>query len=252
MRPESAAPTLANMSAPPRSTVMLPRLTCAVVAPGVVSVGSPAAARSHQTKQDVRVGPGGGKLLSSALQVTRVELPTALCAYLRMPYSAPLLTAPLGLARALVAIARQSGATPPARGAGRAARLELDRVAALTEGDLVQELAARLELVKWPDWVPRVGFGVPLGIDIAVGMDRKRPPDRPDPTKAVDCPLLAARLISAIRGPVFMRAAAPALSNLLNLWGGATPSGSWQIWRPVAPGTVRPLSCEDSTRDTNP
>lgn len=198
------------------------------------------------------MGPGGGKLLSSALQLARVELPTALCAYLRMPYAAPLLTAHLGLARALIAVARQRRTTPPARGAGRAARLELDLVAALSEGDLVQELAARLESVRWPDWVPRVGFVMPLGNDIGVGIDRKRSPNRPDPTKAVDCPLLAARLISAIRGPVFLREAAPALSNLLNLWSDVAPSGTWEIWLPVAPGTVRPLLCEDSTKDTNP
>ena len=191
-------------------------------------------------------------MLSSALQLARVELPTALCAYLRMPYAAPLLTAHLGLARALVAIARQFGATSPARGAVRAARLELDRVAALSEGDLVQELAARLESVRWPNWVPRVGFAMPLGNDIGVGIDRKKPPDPPDPTKGVHCPLLAARLISAIRGPVFLREAAPALSNLLNLWSGAAPSGTWEIWLPVAPGTVRPQLCEDSTKDTNP
>ena len=257
MRLESAAPTLANMSAPPRSTVMLPRLTPAAVAsataPDVASEGSsPAAAQGHQTTRDVRVGPGGGKLLSSALHLARVELPTALCAYLRMPYAAPLLTAHLGLARALVAIARQFGATPPVRGAGRAARLELDRVAALSEGDLVQVLAARLESVRWPDWVPRVGFAMPLGNDIGVGIDRKRPPAPPDPTKGVDCPLLAARLISAIRGAVFLRDAAPALSNLLNLWGGATPSGAWEIWLPVSPGTVSPLLYEDSTKNTNP
>ena len=241
------------MSAPPRSTVMLPRLTPTAVAPDLVAEGSArAAAQGLHTTRDVRVGPGGGKLLSSALQLARVELPTALCAYLRMPYAAPLLTAHLGLARALVAIARQFGATSPARGAGRAARLELDRVAALSEGDLVQELAARLESVRWPGWVPQVAFAMPLGNDIGVGIDRRRPPVPPDPTKAVDCPLLAARLISAIRGPVFLREAAPALSNLLNLWGGATPSGAWEIWLPVTPGTVRPLLCQDSTKDTNP
>jgi len=255
MRLESTGPPLANMSAPPRSIVMLPRLTLAAVAPDIVSEGStPAAAQGHQTTREVQVGPGGGRLLSSALHMARVQLPTALCAYLRMPYAAPLLTAHLGLARALVAVSRQWRTTPPARGAGRAARLELDRVAALPEGDLVQELAARLDSVRWPDWVPQVGFATPLGNDIGVGVgiDRKRPPDPPDPTKGVDCPLLAARLISAIRGPVFLRDAAPALSNLLNLWGGATPSGTWEIWLPVAPGTVRPLLCEDSTRNNKP
>ena len=91
---------------------------------------------------------------------------------------------------------------------------------------------------------------MPLGNDIAAGMDRERPPDRP---AGISCPLLAARVVSAIRGRVFLRDAAPALSNLLNLWGGATPSGTWEIWLPVPPGTVRPLVHDaSSTNDTNP
>jgi len=251
MRLESAAPTLANMSAPPRSTVMLPRLTSAVATPDALSDGSVAAtAERPQTTQEVRVGPGGGKLLSNALCMARVELPRAVCAHLRMPFVAPLLTAHLGLARALVAIARQAKDIQPARGVGRAARLALDRVVGLPEGDLVQELTARLESTAWPDWVPRVGFVMPLGSDIATCIDRRRPPDVP---AGISCPLLAARVVSAIRGTVFLRDAAPALSNLLNLWGGATPSGTWEIWLPVPPGTVRPrLHDASSTKDTNP
>jgi hypothetical protein len=56
----------------------------------------------------------------------------------------------------------------------------------------------------------------------------------------VICPLLAARLVSAMRGPVFMRDAAPTLAHLLDLFGGTTPSGTWELWLPVRPGTVRP------------
>ena len=251
MRLESVAPILANMSAPPRSTVMLPRLTSAVALPDTLPDGSvPAAAERFPTPRDVPVGPGGGKLLSNALCMARVELPRAVCAHLGMPFAAPLLTAQLGLARALVVIARQAKSIPPARGVARAARLLFDRVAGLPEGDLVQELTANLESTAWPDWVPRVGFVMPFGHDIAVGIERKRPPDAPS---GISCPLLAARLVSAIRGPVFLRDAAPALSNLLNLWGGATPSGTWEIWLPVPPGTVRAQQHEASpTNPTNP
>jgi len=155
-----------------------------------------------------------------------------------MGLTSRLLTAPLGLARALVAVARHAGKTAGLRDPGRAARLELARVSKLPEGDLVRELTARLESTPWPGWVPRVAFVVPLGNEIAAGVDRRKPPDAP---KGIGCPLLAARLVAAIRGPVFLRDAAPTLANLLNLWGGATPSGTWQLWLPVAPGRVRPL-----------
>lgn len=239
MRTESAPPALGNMSAPPRSTVTLPRLAPGAAAPDAVSGRqTTAAVETTPTLRDVAVGPDGGKLLSNALCVARVELPTALCAHLRMGLTSRLLTAPLGLARALVAVARQAGKTASRRDPGRAARLELDRVLELPEGDLVRELTERLESTPWPSWVPRVAFVVPLGNDIAAGIDRKTPPHAP---KGIGCPLLAARVVSAIRGPVFLRDAAPTLANLLNLWGGATPSGTWEIWLPVAPGRVRPL-----------
>ncbi len=249
MRTESAPPALGNMSAPPRSTVTLPRLAPGAAAPGAVSGRqTTVAGETAAALRDVPVGPGGGKLLSNALRVARVELPTAVCAHLRMGLTSQLLTAPLGLARALVAVARQAAKTASRRAPSRAARLELDRVLELPEGDLVRELTASLESTPWPGWVPRVAFVVPLGQDIATGIDRRGPPDVP---KGVACPLLAARLVSAIRGPVFLRDAAPALANLLNLWGGATPSGTWEIWLPVAPGRVRPLPPADpSTRGT--
>lgn len=249
MRTESAPPALGNMSAPPRSTVTLPRLAPGADAADAVA-GRPAtvAGETAAARRDVPVGPGGGKLLSNALRVARVELPTAVCAHLRMGLTSQLLTAPLGLARALVAVARQAAKTASRRDPSRAARLELDRVLELPEGDLVRELTASVESTPWPGWVPRVAFVIPLGQDIATGIDRRGPPEMP---RGVACPLLAARLVSAIRGPVFLRDAAPALANLLNLWGGATPSGTWEIWLPVAPGRVRPLpSTDPSTRGT--
>lgn len=238
MRPEPRTPALANMSAPPRSTVTLPRLTPRSGAPGAHGDGSPTGDdASIRSAREVPVGPGGGQLLSSALCLARVELPAAVCAHLRMSLASRLMRAPLGLARALVAIARRAGQADGASAQGRAAGLELDRVIPLSEGALVQELAARLEAVEWPGWVPRVAFVTPLGKDIATGVD----PATPGAPAGVACPLLAARLVAGIRGPAFLRGAAPTLSNLLNLWGGATPSGTWELWLPVEPGRVRPL-----------
>ncbi len=112
MRPEPGSSCLANMSAPPRSTVMLPRLSAGAPTEGALSTGS---VQHSVTLHEVPVGPGGGRLLSHALCLARVELPTSVCAHLQVGYGAPLLTRPLGLARALVAIARHVGAANAAR-----------------------------------------------------------------------------------------------------------------------------------------
>ncbi len=248
MRTEVAAPALGNMSAPPRSTVTLPRLAPGAAAPDDVSGDRRATGVERAPAlRAVPVGPGGGKLLSNALCVARVELPTAVGAHLRMGSRSRLLAAPLGLARALVAIARQGGRTAGGRDPGRAARLELDRVLELPEGELVRELTAGLEATPWPAWVPRLAFVIPFGKDIAAGVDHEMPPQAPE---GIGCPLLAARVVAAIRGPVFLRDAAPTLASLLKPGGGTTPSGSWEIWLPVTPGRVRPLPPSDpSTAD---
>lgn len=246
MRPEPAAPLLANMSAPPRSIVTLPRLQATAglaKQPPEVFDDRPALVR------EVPVGPGGGNLLSNALCLARVDLPKALCAHLGLAFSAMRSMAGLGLARALVAIACQSNTTRSPGGSTAAARLAKRRVAALSEAELVDELTDRLQAIDWPAWLPPVAFAMPIGRDIADGVARSR---SADPPGGIACPLLAARVATAIRGPVFMRDAAPALSNLLNLWGGATPSGIWEIWLPVPPGTVRPLWHDASTNDKNP
>jgi hypothetical protein len=246
MRPEPGASTLANMSAPPRSTVMLPRLAMGAPTEGNVADGS---ARSPFPTREIPVGPGGGRRLSHALCLARVELPTAVCSHLQMGYGAPLLTRPLGLARALVAIARYAGDAHAARGRSRAARLGLERVGELPEGELVRELTSQLESVEWPHWAPRVGMVTAMGNDISVGVSRLRPPEPPE---GISCPLLAARVVSAIRGPVFMRDTAPSLTHLLDLFGGTTPSGTWELWLPVRPGTVRPAAIASiATQATN-
>ena len=248
MRPEPGASILANMSAPPRSVVMLPRLAARRPGEGEPTGG---AAKSDSPVRgvplrDVPVGPGGGRLLSQALCLARVDLPTAVCAHLRLGFGAPLLRRPLGLARALVVIARHDGNPNNAsakRGRSRAARLELDRDGELPEGELVRELTSRLEAVEWPHWVPRIGMVTPFGMDVAIGVVPQPPPRAP---KGVTCPLLAARVVSAIRGPVFMRDMAPSITHLLDLFGGTTPSGIWELWLPVRPGTVRPLALAPS------
>lgn len=82
MRTESSASAFANMSAPPRSTVTLPRLASSACASDVPCDGpAMGAGAGLQTLHRVPVGSGGGKLLSNALCVARVELPTAVCAY---------------------------------------------------------------------------------------------------------------------------------------------------------------------------
>ena len=234
MRPESPASTLANMSAPPFSTVTLPRLTPSAHCDGS-AIG---ACADLQHPRAVPVGPGGGELLSHALCVAFVALPKAVCAYLDMGFASPLLTEPLGLARALLAIARQASQVNGPQAPSRAAQLEFARVMPMSEGALIQELAARLESLRWPNWVPPVAFVTPLAMDIADGVCGASPPAAPT---GVRCPLLAARLVSAIREPVFLRDAAPALSNLLNLWGGTAPSGIWEIWLPIRPGQAKPM-----------
>ena len=234
MRPEPGPPMLANMSAPPRSTVMLPRLEAGARIEGGAGVVAPESAQTSNLRE-LTVGPGGGKLLSQALCLARIELPTAVCAHLQMGIGAPLLTKRLGLARALVAIARHAG-RPGAR--VLAARLELDAVGELGEAELVSELTSRIGSVVWPAWVPRACMVMPFGNDVAAGVDGLAPARSPN---GVACPLLAARLVSAMRGPVFLRDGAPSLARLLDLFSGTTPSGVFELWLPVRPGSVRPV-----------
>ncbi len=234
---EAAPTTLANMSAPPRSTVMLPRLAARRRSAGGAGAVAPESAPTSTPREQV-VGPGGGKLLSQALCLARIELPTAVCAHLQMGIRAPLLLKRLGLARALVAIARHAGDAGRPSARVRAARLELDAVGELGEAELVSELTSRIGSLVWPAWVPRACMVMPLGSDIAAGVDGLTPAKRP---KGVVCPLLAARLVSAMRGPVFLRDGAPSLARLLDLFGGTTPSGIFELWLPVRPGSVRPV-----------
>lgn len=245
MRAEIAPRALANMSAPPRSTVTLPRLVSGRAARrlALASMGATLPDDEAPPLAELPVGPGGGALVSNALCLAHVALPAALGAHLRMGLGSELLGAPLGLARALVAVARQSGGARSPRNPGRTARLELDRVAALAEGALVQELTERIESVAWPPWVPRVAFVLPLGEDIAAAVDHRR---APEPPPGVTCPLLCARLVAAVRGPVLLRDAAPSLSGLLDLWIGA-PAAHWELWLPVRPGTVIPVPAADCT-----
>lgn len=229
----------ANMSAPPRSTVVMPRLgqredgegAAPQAAAGTASP-MPGAGASRTTRAAdgaIALGPGGGATLSHALCFAQVDLPAALCARLGMGYEYGRLVAPLGLARALVAVARVEAVTATSTRKRRSPRTELIRLADLPEGALVSELAERLQAVPWPAWVPAVGFGAPLGMDPATALRYERRPPAPPP---LACPLLAARLISGLRGKVFMRDAAPTLTRLLDLWRGESPSGVWEFWTP--------------------
>jgi hypothetical protein len=246
--PESGGALLANMSAPPRSTVMLPRLT--LRAEGIAGSGSgsdPAA--GFTVGSHAWVGPGGGARLSQALCVARVDLPRAVCAYLRTPMNAPQLSTAPGLACALIAIARCAAVglahgTPvdtrrlhASHERDRALRLEFDRLASASDAAIVNELPACLASVAWPEWVPAVDFAMPLGQDVATGVFVD---DVPPPPEGVTCPLLAVRLIAAIRGPVFLRNAAPTLSSLLGLRHGPTRLPTVEIWRPITPGAALP------------
>jgi hypothetical protein len=239
----------ANMSAPPRSTVVMPRLgqredgegAAPQAAAGTASQmpGAGASRTTGTADGAITVGPGGGATLSHALCFAQVDLPAALCARLGKGYEYGRLVAPLGLARALVAVARVEAATGASASAAavraasarkrRSPRTELIRLADLPEGALVSELAERLQAVPWPAWVPAVGFGAPLGMDPATALRYERRPPAPPP---LACPLLAARLISGLRGQVFMRDAAPTLTRLLDLWRGESPSGIWEFWTP--------------------
>jgi len=264
MPTEAGAGWLANMSAPPRSVVTLPRLGVDAAAASTAGQGAgpvpsscpdPGAQTGERDAEKIAratnmamralaVGPGGGQRLSHALCVAVVDLPTALCAFLRVPFSMPSLGRPLGLTRALVAVARQARPGLGSADHAAAAREELARVGKLGEAALVEELLTLLPTAPWPGWVPRVACARPLGRDIAQGRGGSRPPS---PPPGVDCPLLAARLVSAVRGAVFLRDAAPALTHLLTLWGGEVASGSWQLWLPVRPGQDNPLRPQSST-----
>jgi hypothetical protein len=264
MPTEAGAGWLANMSAPPRSVVTLPRLGVDAAAASTAGQGAgpvpsscpdPGAQTGERDAEKIAratnmamralaVGPGGGQRLSHALCVAVVDLPTALCAFLRVPFSMPSLGRPLGLTRALVAVARQARPGLGSADHAAAAREELARVGKLGEAALVEELLTLLPTAPWPGWVPRVACARPLGRDIAQGRGGSRPPS---PPPGVDCPLLAARLVSAVRGAVFLRDAAPALTHLLTLWGGEVVSGSWQLWLPVRPGQDNPMRTQPST-----
>lgn len=225
MRAEAAAAPLMNMSAPPRSWVKLPRLALDETAAQASAAAPPSRATA--------VGPDGGRRLSHALCLTQIDLPCAVHAELRLAMRADLTTAPLGLARALVALARRPSPAGPALGPWtRAVRRDIARLTATPEAALLEELCARLAAVAWPAWVPRVAIAIPQGMDTATRLAR-RPPA---PPPGVRCPLLAARLVSAIRGQAFLRDAPPALSNLLESWRGPVASGCWELWLPLRPG----------------
>jgi hypothetical protein len=242
MQAERPPPLVANMSAPPRSWVRWPRLGVATggnaastpQASGAIKGDPPPEARTiAATSRPIPVGPGGGLALSHALRLTQIDLPCAVHAALRLPMSDELLVGPLGMARALVALARRPAPGVPAPASWRQRiRRDIQELGALPEGALLDELCARLAATAWPAWVPLAAIAIPLGMDATTRLGARAPA----PPPGVGEPLLVARLVSAIRGPAFLRDAPPTLSNLLEAWRGPVGSGCWDLWLPVRPG----------------
>lgn len=209
----------ANMSAPPRSVVTLPRLP-AVTAPET-EAGASAAAPNPGTpsaEHGIPVGPGGGLLQSNALCIARIHVGESLAAD------------PVERLRQLVARARSDTARRGAAGTSARTRAGDPPPEEMGEGALVVELAHHFRAMPWPKWVPAVGFLV----------SNRDPHAVPDPARArrgVRSPLMVARLVTAMRWPVFVRDAAPAFSGLLQIM---VPNVVQEIWVPIRPGGGRP------------
>lgn len=225
MHVEQPGPMWANMSAPPRSIVTLPRLSPVTVAPADIGQAD---GQGSTTTRAIPAGPGGGKQQSGALCLARIELGAALETVLAKGFDRKSLTQPLALVRQLLSLARERAqATDPAAPA-------LPALQDMDEAALLAELTGQLGHVAWPAWVPAVGFVVSGHKPDEADEGPSTAPEPPPP--GVRCPLLAARLITAMRGPVFMRDAAPAFSGLL------APAASFEaceLWLPIKPGHAR-------------
>jgi hypothetical protein len=236
----------------------------------------------------VPVGPGGGGTVSQAIRIASVDLPAVLSADFQLSWSDPLLAGPLGLGRVLVAIARTEaarrragpGATVVARplaprplpvrylkpaerrnidrvralgaqetvrrnrasfGAAGVRQEELERVIALPEGALISELLEHLAAVPWPAWVPRLAFARWVPSSASRDWVSWSP-------SGVTSPLLAARLLSAMRGPLFLRDASLSLSGLLKVQRSGMAMTSWELWLPLRPGEAVTGAVEEAPK----
>lgn len=239
MHTELPARMLGNMSAPPRSVVTLPRLPVPGTAPAEAA-NEPASDAETGAAGGVPVGPGGGLLQSGALRIARIRLGTALDAATAPGIAEILLARPLELVRQLVVLARRQqgaeGAGDPFGSAGTA----LPPPMRMEEGAAVDELVRRFGAMPWPDWVPTVGFivaGSPEAEEESGASGRTPVP------VGVACPLLAARLITRMRGPVFLRDAAPAFARLLAPSERDAAYAIHDLWLPIRPGRARPAPC---------
>jgi hypothetical protein len=241
-----------NMSAPPRSSVTLPRLRTATGA--AASPEAPGSARRTVARiasttvggrqaelpapRRISVGPGGGTILSHAVLLGRIALRGAVCARLQIALDSPRLSSHRDMALALVALMRNSGD-------GAAALRTMPNLSDVTDAMLLDELASRLQAVPWPRWVPPLAVNQYVGSDIAafVGSDVPQVP-----TDAVTCPLLAARIVAGFRGPIFMRDRPPALTHLIAGHSPGHPSMTWELWIPVRPGRVE-VAADPSVED---
>lgn len=184
--------------------------------------------------RDIPVGPGGGALQSGALRIARIALGAALDAAVSPGTADTVLPQPMELLRQLVTMARRRQTGDGAVALPDTSAAHLPPVDDMGEGALVDELVGWFRSMPWPDWVPPVGF-------IVAG--RQEPGDGSvDAQQAprVRCPLLAARLITGMRGTVFLRDAAPALSSLLvKNEREAAVYGVRDLWLPITPGRAR-------------
>jgi len=226
------------MSAPPRSIVQVPRLR----APDKPA-DAPAVPGTHA--RVVAVGPGGGRRLTHALCIAKVEVSVAVCTRLRMGMGAQVLTQRLGFARALVAIGRNRDAPGDPGCAAGNLLATLDGLKALPEQSLLGELFEVIAGTPWPAWVPPVAMARCVAITHATDMG-VGPPRYLSSGEA--CPLMAARLVAAIHGPLFLRDRAPSIAELLEIRRFPIPALAWELWLPVLPGSVRVATANQGDR----
>jgi hypothetical protein len=232
MRPEVCSQLWQNMSAPPRSTVTLPRMA----APGQAAAGNGRGlARGSWPIAQIAIGPGGGRILTNAVCVGKVLLAHALCAWLGIAMNHELLSRRLGAARLWLALLRaRAGVTP------RNVLEQGTSLCTMGDGELLAELAARVSDLTLPQWVPGFAVAQAIGADLAEAISDSVPSILPG--RAVADPWTAARLGAAIHGPLLLRARMPSLEHLLEIPGRSTPSLAWILWRPAPVGhLIRPV-----------
>jgi hypothetical protein len=178
----------------------------------------------------IEIGPGGGARLEHGVCITTLGLFDLVFAQLD-PKDEVIasLRGPLGLGRALLALARH--AEDPRVGEPNAMFTELCKL----DGDVfVEELQHRLEAVRLPSWVPPAAIA-------RVGATLTGIPRLPHPTgqgtQGISQALLEARILAGMRGSVFHRSAALSLTRVLDTTSCDDAMRHIELWLPVRPGT---------------